>query len=62
MSSIYLDFKKPIQTQINFYKRYNIQIPFMIWDKISLIRISIQVYNKKEDVYKLLDALKKEYC
>ena len=34
----------------------------MIWNEISLIRISIQVYNKKEDVYKLLDALKKEYC
>ena len=62
MSSIYLDFKNPIQTQIDFYTKYNIQIPFMIWNKISLIRISIQAYNKKDDVYKLLDALKKEYC
>ena len=62
MSSIYLDFKNPIQTQIDFYKKYNIQIPFMIWNEISLIRISIQAYNKKEDVFKLLDALKKEYC
>ena len=39
-----------------------IQIPFMIWNNISLIRISIQVYNTKEDVYKLLEALKKEFC
>ena len=62
MSSIYLDFKNPIQTQIDFYTKYNIQIPFMIWNEISLIRISIQAYNKKDDVYKLLDALKKEYC
>ena len=62
MSSIYLDFQKPLETQINFYEKYNIQIPFMIWNNISLIRISIQVYNTKEDVYKLLEALKKEFC
>jgi len=62
MSSIYLDFQKPLETQTNFYKKYKIQIPFMIWNNISLIRISIQVYNEKDDVYKLLDALKKEFC
>jgi isopenicillin-N epimerase len=62
MSSIYLNFKNPIQTQIDFYIKYNIQIPFIMWNNISLIRISIQAYNEKEDVYKLLDALKKEFC
>ena len=62
MSSIYLDFKNPVESQIDFYKKYNIQIPFIIWNEISLIRISIQVYNSKDDVLKLLDALKKEYC
>ena len=62
MSSIYLNFKDPIETQINFYKKYNIQIPFIDWNNTSLIRISIQAYNTKEDVLKLLDALKKEFC
>ena len=62
MSSIYLKFKNPIESQIDFYKKYNIQIPFIIWNDISLIRISIQAYNKKEDIYKLLDSLKKEFC
>ena len=62
MSSIYLDFKDPLETQIKFYMKYKIQIPFIIWNDISLIRISIQAYNTKEDIYKLLDALDKEFC
>ena len=62
MSSIYLDFKNPIESQINFYKKYNIQIPFIIWNDISMIRISIQAYNSKDDILKLLEALEKEYC
>ena len=55
-----LDFKNPINTQIDFYKKYKIQIPFMEWNNKSLIRISIQAYNSKQDVLKLLDALKEE--
>jgi len=62
MSSIYLDFKNPIETQVNFYKKHKIQIPFIDWNDKSLIRISIQAYNNKNDVLKLLDALKKDYC
>ena len=62
MSSIELNFSNPIKSQINFYKKYKIQLPFMLWREKSLIRISIQAYNKKEDIYKLLDVLKKEYC
>jgi len=61
MSSIYLDFTNPVDAQIDFYKKYNIQIPFIIWNDISLIRISIQAYNTKEDVYKLLEALKTDF-
>ena len=58
MSSIYLDFKNPIETQINFYKKHKIQIPFIEWNNKSLIRISIQAYNNKEDIYRLIHALK----
>jgi len=62
MSSIYINFKNPIETQINFYKKYKIQIPFIEWNNKTFIRISIQAYNNKEDIFKLLDALKKEFC
>ena len=61
MSSIYLKFNNPIESQINFYKKYKIQIPFIVWNKISLIRVSIQVYNEKKDIIKLIEGLKKEY-
>jgi selenocysteine lyase/cysteine desulfurase len=60
MSSIYIRKEATIDYHIYFYKKYKIQIPFILWNNISFIRISIQVYNTKEDVYKLLDALKKE--
>ena len=62
MSSIYLDFRNPIETQIDFYKKHKIQIPFIEWNNKSLIRISIQAYNNKEDIFKLLNVLKKDYC
>jgi len=62
MSSIYLNCKNPIETQINFYKKYKIQIPFIEWNNKTFIRISVQAYNTKEDVFKLLEALKKEFC
>tara|TARA_Y100000590_G_scaffold128492_1_gene146909 strand:+ start:1323 stop:2465 length:1143 start_codon:yes stop_codon:yes gene_type:complete len=60
MSSIYIKKEATIDYHIYFYKKYKIQIPFILWNNISFIRISIQAYNTKEDIYKLLDALKKE--
>ena len=60
MSSIYINKVATIDYQLYFYKKYKIQIPFILWNNKSLIRISIQAYNSKEDVYKLLDALKEE--
>ena len=60
MSSFYINKKATIDYHIYFYKKYKIQIPFMLWNDKSLCRISIQAYNTKEDIYKLLDALKKE--
>ena len=62
MSSISIRSKDPLQDQINFYLKYKIQIPFIKWEDREFIRISIQAYNSKEDIIKLLDALKKEYC
>ena len=41
----------------SFYLKYKIQIPFISWKDKIFIRISIQAYNSKEDVLKLLEAL-----
>ena len=61
MSSVYIDKEITLDFHINFYKKHKIQIPFMLWNKKSLMRISIQVYNSKEDVNKLLEALKTDF-
>ena len=59
MSSIYMDIEANPKNNIEFYKKYNIQVPFILWNNKSFFRISIQVYNTKEDIHKLLYALKK---
>ena len=61
MSSMYIDYKDPIEFQINFYKKYKIQIPVTVLENKRFIRISIQAYNTKDDVYKLLNALENEF-
>jgi len=60
MSSFYLDLKGPVtdQYKIDFYNKYQTQILFVNWNNRSLFRISIQVYNNKQDIYKLIEALK----
>ncbi len=61
MSSIPMDSNDIIQDQIEFYVKYKIQIPFIKWNDKEFFRISIQVYNSKEDVFKLLEALDDKY-
>ena len=60
MSSFYFDFKDPLndQNKMDFYNKYQIQVPFMSWNNKSLFRISVQAYNNKQDIYKLIEALK----
>ena len=58
MSSIFFPFENIDTDQLNFYKKYKIQIPFFKWNQKTLFRISIQAYNSKNDIYKLIHALK----
>jgi len=60
MSSFYLELKGPVtdQYKIDFYNKYQTQILFVNWNNRSLFRISIQAYNNKQDIYKLIEALK----
>ena len=58
MSSIFYDVKGDVlDFNIKFYLKYKIQIPFISWKDKTFIRISIQAYNSKEDILKLLEAL-----
>jgi len=57
MCSFYFPFEDPLQNQIEFYKKYKIQIPFVRWNNKTLFRISIQSYNNKEDIYKFIKSL-----
>ena len=58
MSSFYYDIKEnPFDFNVKFYLKYKIQIPFIEWKDKTLMRISIQAYNNKKDIFKLLEAL-----
>ena len=58
MSSFYYEIKGDVlDFHIKFYLKYKIQIPFMSWKDKTLMRISIQAYNSKEDITQLLNAL-----
>lgn len=59
MSSFFLKLSDdPVKDQVEFYRKYKIQVPFISWNNQTLFRISIQVYNTKQDIYKLIQALK----
>ena len=59
MSSFFLKLSDdPVKDQLEFYRKYKIQIPFISWNNQTFFRISIQVYNTKQDIYKLIQALK----
>ena len=61
MSSIPIKSNNILEDQIEFYSKYKIQIPFFKWHDKEFFRISIQAYNSKEDIFKLLEALDKKY-
>jgi isopenicillin-N epimerase len=41
------------------YSEYRIEIPLILWNNYKLMRISVQGYNTRRDVNKLIDALHK---
>jgi isopenicillin-N epimerase len=48
-----------ISLKERLYNDYRIEVPLIEWNKRRLIRVSIQGYNTKEDVDKLIFALQK---
>ena len=54
----------PVDTDIawlkqTLYDEYKIEVPLMEWHEKKLIRVSIQGYNSKQDINRLIIALKK---
>ena len=61
MSSIPIESNDILVDQTEFYSKYNIQIPMFKWNDKEFFRISIQAYNTKEDIFRLLEALDDKY-
>ena len=57
MTSIPIDTDNPEKLKAELSENYKIEVPITSWNNKHLIRISIQAYNTKEDVHKLIDAL-----
>ena len=41
----------------HFLKEYRIELPFIVFDNKLLFRVSAQIFNEIEDIYKLIDAI-----
>ena len=57
MTTIAYKLDDPIQDQIDFYTKYKIQLPFIKWNDMTFFRISLQVYNSKQEVEYLIKSL-----
>ena len=57
MTTIAYKLDDPIQDQIDFYTKYKIQLPFIKWNDMTFFRISLQVYNSKQEVGYLIKSL-----
>ena len=58
MTTIAYDFDDVINNKIEFYNKYKIQVPFIKWNDKTFFRISMQVYNSKDDISYLIESLK----
>ena len=62
MSSYLFDFKGDLlSNQLEFYKKYKIQIPFFSWNDNTLFRISVQAYNNKEEIEYFIHCFKDHF-
>ena len=62
MSSYLFDFKGDLlSNQLEFYKKYKIQIPFFSWNDNTLFRISVQAYNNKEEIENFIYCFKDHF-
>jgi isopenicillin-N epimerase len=57
LCSFEISCNNPVQLKRLLYCKYKIQIPVMEFNKMILLRFSIQTFNTETDVYKLIDAL-----
>ncbi|MAV64827.1 MAG: aminotransferase [Candidatus Marinimicrobia bacterium] len=59
MYSFEVDYKDNVKLKNILLNKYNIEIPVIKWQDKTLIRISLNGYNTDDDVFQLLDTLKK---
>ena len=49
--------RTPLQARL--YDEYHIEVPIVVWHNQPYVRVSIQAYNSREDVERLVEALQK---
>lgn len=49
--------RTPLQARL--YDEYHIEVPIVVWHNQPFVRVSIQAYNSREDVERLVEALQK---
>lgn len=57
LCSFEISCSNPVQLKRLLYEKYKIQIPVMEFNKMILLRFSIQTFNTETDLFKLIDAL-----
>jgi selenocysteine lyase/cysteine desulfurase len=51
----------PFETNRRLFAEHRVEVPFGRHSNDSVIRVSVQAYNDKRDVDRLLDALRAEF-
>jgi len=49
--------RTPLQARL--YDEYHIEVPIVVWHNQPFVRVSIQAYNSREDVERLVEDLQK---
>jgi isopenicillin-N epimerase len=47
---------------MHLHDRYNIEIPVVRWNDLTMVRLSVQAYNTSEDVEALVRAIHEFYA
>jgi isopenicillin-N epimerase len=48
-----------VSLKSRLYDEYRIEVPVILWNKRKLLRVSVQGYNTRRDIEKLVEALRK---
>ena len=59
MAAVELRCANAAEVKTRLYDEYKVEVPVWEWNKRTMLRVSVQAYNTKEDLQTLISALKK---